>query len=1110
MKKLAMLLALCLLAASMPLNALAEDIENACQEAPVGETMGETGAPGLMAEPEDPANADAADGADWLDGDEVFAQPEDWAVLALPEEETPVSPESEQQAEATAEAQAETGGEATQPEEAQSETAQEPAVPHTDADGPQLTANELTLGVGESFALKPALPEGKAGVVTCAVDSEAVATVTAEGTVKAVAVGETIVTATCDDGTYAECFVHVKQAPDKVRFVAQKFRLGLGETTDALKVVVGSAEDKFAGAYKVTSNRQKIVRVNADGTIKGLKKGTATLTVKTYNGKKATCKVTVVNAPKKLAASVDKGTIGVGETAQITCKLPDGTASQILYKSLAPDVATVDPATGVVTGVAPGSARIMARTFNKHKKYITVKVLPAPQALTFADQKIALGVGMKLNVAAAVDDGAAGNITYKVKHKTIAAYKDGVLKGVKRGKTVLTATTYNGLSAKCVIYVVAAPKSVKLPDSTLTIGVRQSVQLKPDVGKSVSTYTYESSNKKVVAVDAQGLLKGLKTGTATVTVRTYNDKKAVVKVTVLKAPGSIALKPKKVELGIGESADIAFTLPKNTAAAVTYAIKDESVATLDAASGQLTGVAPGETVMTVVTHNGKKAKATVKVYDRPEWIEPDTGLIELSEGQTHELEITFSPDSRSPLTFTSDDPDVATVSDTGVITAVGGGTTTIHVGTNAPEVTCSVSVTVWPAPRKVAFKKTKMSLDIGDTAQLEPVITKDSVTTFTYSTSDENVADVSKDGIVTAISRGTATITVETHNGKTANLALTVVDPWYPESIAVSNAPEYMKSNSTCQLELAVKPATAIPDLKWSTTDESIAWVDDDDVIHTSGFGYVVLSAVSRKNPDLRIELTLAVETDNVTLVIPARTTSISGISENLAKIDAIRTSAINQIKALYAGGVISKDDASKRASIVNNAFEDYAFPWMTPKYQDYWKAANSENGAKDFKPDRVYYGLPYISGSGSNREYNAEKALREARYTDSGKGYYLLNQNNLRGGKYCGNDCSCFVDAAIWGTNSGHSNDRTAEIATSSAYKSVGSFKSLRPGDLICKGYAHVVMFLYYANADKSQIMIIENGGIEPGTNTVHCMIMDIDYYDDRNYKPLRLRGID
>jgi len=52
-------------------------------------------------------------------------------------------------------------------------------------------------------------------------------------------------------------------------------------------------------------------------------------------------------------------------------------------------------------------------------------------------------------------------------------------------------------------------------------------------------------------------------------------------------------------------------------------------------------------------------------------------------------------------------------------------------------------------------------------------------------------------------------------------------------------------------------------------------------------------------------------------------------------------------------------------------------------------------------------------------------------------------------------------------------------------------------------------VMFLYYANTEKTKIMIIENGGIEPGTNTVHCMVMNVSWYKSRSYKIRRLKSL-
>ena len=51
--------------------------------------------------------------------------------------------------------------------------------------------------------------------------------------------------------------------------------------------------------------------------------------------------------------------------------------------------------------------------------------------------------------------------------------------------------------------------------------------------------------------------------------------------------------------------------------------------------------------------------------------------------------------------------------------------------------------------------------------------------------------------------------------------------------------------------------------------------------------------------------------------------------------------------------------------------------------------------------------------------------------------------------------------------------------------------------------------MFLYFTNAEHTQIMIIENGGAEPAVNTVHCSVYDLSYYTKKGYLPRRLSSL-
>ena len=993
--------------------------------------------------------------------------------------------------------------------ESTEEPSQAQTVPSANEGEPVSSSGEITLGVGETYDLASVLITEEAGQITWSTGDSAIADVTQAGAVTAIAPGDTVVTAAAEDGTTCEYIVHVKKAPDIVAFNFEEMLLGKGEQTDALRVVVGSVEGEYAGGYTLASDDAKIVKVYEDGTLKGVKVGKTKVKVTTYNNKEATCIVEVKKAPGSVSISSDKSKLGVGESGQIAFELPAGTAGGVTFASSKPGIVEVDAVSGVMKALKTGKATVSATTFNGKTASIAVRVLNAPQSLSFEADDIRVGIGMELSFIASLDSGSAGEISYTLSNKKRASYENGCLTGLKKGKTVLTAKTYNGLEAQCTVNVVAAPKAVTLPFNELSIGLGQKYTLEPDVGSSAATFTYTSSKKSVVAVSDSGILKGKKKGKAVVTVTTYNGKSIQLTVKVVKAAGSVSVSPKKAELGIDEKLQLTCAFPTGTSASVTYASNKPGIAVVDPQSGEVTGVAPGKATITATTHNGHTAKAKITVLQKPDEFRLVDDSLVLAVGQSFQPEVEMTAGTRTPLYWTSDDPNVASVSDDGEVLAVGAGETTIRVATNVPELTDSLTVTVWPAPQSLALEAEEMIMDIDTSYALSPIITDGSMTQFTYTSSDESIAVISEEGIISAIAVGETTITVTTHNDLQAQMHLIVEDPWFPESIELIDPPEYINVGQSIQLQWSVVPESALAELVWESSNDTVATVDADGLLTGLQFGYVTITATSQRNPEIVLSFSVFVQSDELTLQIPARTTSVDGIAANLEKIYAIRASAYLQIDQLKKAGTITASDASKRKQIVKNAFEDYAFPWMTLKKQKYWKKKNSEGGRKDFKTDRVYYGVPYTSGSGRNREYNKTKLLKENRYYDSGKGYYILNQKNLRKSSYCGNDCSCFVDAAIWGTNSSHSDDRTKDIAKSSAYKTISSYNDLRTGDLICKSEHHVVMFLYYTNADRTQMMIIENGGIEKGTNTVHCMIMKTKWYTNRGYKVRRLKSL-
>ena len=376
---------------------------------------------------------------------------------------------------------------------------------------------------------------------------------------------------------------------------------------------------------------------------------------------------------------------------------------------------------------------------------------------------------------------------------------------------------------------------------------------------------------------------------------------------------------------------------------------------------------------------------------------------------------------------------------------------------------------------------------------------------FFFFSMNPSVASVTSDGVVTGIGAGKTEILCFSKDGSGAYAHLPVIVQQGVQEISLYIEKDTLLPGEKTRLVATPLPSDAVnTDVVFSSSDASVASVDKNGVVTAKASGSCYIYARSSFNENVKAKCKITVLSNSKTLVMPLRQTGTDGVSANLARIENVKASAFLELENLYARGKISYSVMNSRKTVIANAFSMYAFPWMTKGYQEYWKAENSENGAKDFKPGIVYYGLPYISDY-QNRLYNAQKAVSENRYTQAAKGYYL-NQNNLLNGKYVGNDCSSMLSISFFGFNSQTANFNTRTFYSSSLFTTLSSSTSLMPGDILVRNGRHVVMFLYYANSEKTKIVVIEQGGNEPGINTVSTSIYSLSYYQQNGYIPRRL----
>ena len=367
--------------------------------------------------------------------------------------------------EAAPESSAEAGQEIIESQPAESETAVQAAGRIL------LNTNEITLGLEESFMLSASTDTG-AGEFSFESSKPKYAAVDADGRITGKRVGSAVITVRCGELS-AECAVTIKNAPSVVTLSAKKLSLGLGETAP----LTADFGKDTAGAYSWSCDND-CVKLGV-GTVTAVKEGTAKVTVTTYNGKSASCTVTVLPEPGAILLDETEISLPMGVSHQLEPRVDKGSAA-FIYASSDESVAAVD-ADGKITGVSEGTAVISISTFNGLRAECAVTVTPAPTVITLNADAVVLGVGEEFRIVPTAKYGEGG-YTYASSAKKIAtASKDGVVTAKKAGSATITVTAFNGLTAECEVTVKRAPSSITLAKKKLSISVGQSAKIEASV-----------------------------------------------------------------------------------------------------------------------------------------------------------------------------------------------------------------------------------------------------------------------------------------------------------------------------------------------------------------------------------------------------------------------------------------------------------------------------------------------------------------------------------------------------------------------------------------------------------------------------------------------------
>lgn len=203
----------------------------------------------------------------------------------------------------------------------------------------------------------------------------------------------------------------------------------------------------------------------------------------------------------------------------------------------------------------------------------------------------------------------------------------------------------------------------------------------------------------------------------------------------------------------------------------------------------------------------------------------------------------YPENSVDPIQWKSSDIKIATVSDAGLVKAVAPGKVTITATSGKASATCEVTVSPVTA-QKIILSKDKVSINESDTVKIIATVQPENTTdkTITWSSSNEKIATVSKDGIIKAIKVGTATITAACGEVK-ATCEVTVL-PITAEKIVLDLTEVSLNQSDTIKITATITPEnTTDKTITWSSSDEKIATVSTDGIITAVGVGKATITA---------------------------------------------------------------------------------------------------------------------------------------------------------------------------------------------------------------------------------------------------------------------------
>jgi len=749
----------------------------------------------------------------------------------------------------------------------------------------RLTPPNQNLLVGQTVQLGAETLDADGNVLTgrpveFTSSNAAVATVSNTGLVTALVPGSAIITA-ASEGKSAPSSITVSSVPvASVAVTPTGSQIVVGQTTQLNAEPRDASGQPLVGrAVSWSSSDPTVASVSSTGLVTAVAPGQATITA---TSEAAAGTSTIGVSPKPVSSviiSPGQGSVTVGQTLQLSAQVTDDqgnvlTGRPISFTSGTPAVATIS-ATGLVTGVAPGSTTITATSEGKTGT-ATVTVTPIPVAkveITPSTPNVTVGETVQLNVSVQGPNNqelTGRTVTWSSGAPSVASVSPtGVVSGLAPGTAIIFANVEGVLGSATVTVKQVPVGSVVVSPQTASVPVGGAVQLSASVrdasgaelqGRLVG---WTSSDETIAVVSSEGRVSGIKIGTATITASSEGKSGTATVTVTAAAVASVNVTPPTASITVGQTTTLtAQPLDANgnalTGRAVAWASSNAGVATVSDA-GVVTGVAPGDATITA-TSEGKSGTATVTVTPIPvASVTVDPATVSLTTGATQQITATPRDAQGNPLadravTWESQNPAVATVSPAGLITAVAPGNTTVTATSEGKVGTVTVTVTA-PAVGSISVSPGSATVFVAATTPLTATVRDVNNlviqgTTVLWSSDQPQTASVSQSGVVTGLAPGAVTITASS-GGKAGTAAITVQLAPVAKVIVTPSTLELRDRDGertgilSATLQDALGNVLTGREVSWSSSKTQVATVNESGVVTAQNKGDTTVTATS-------------------------------------------------------------------------------------------------------------------------------------------------------------------------------------------------------------------------------------------------------------------------